>query len=216
MSDEEKRAKQRAATARYRARLKAQGIDPHTRTDEQRAAATKRAAKYRAEAHARGEKLPSETWWQRNRDKHRTNIARWRDNNIDRARELGRNAQLKRRSTPWGQINNNMWPLMHGGISNLSSRWGVYNKALGYRWIELRLHIAAQFDSTMNWGNWGDVWEIDHIIPLSSFQYTSIDDPLFKQAWALSNLRPLCRIANAAKGKKIITEDNKQGTTNVD
>lgn len=57
----------------------------------------------------------------------------------------------------------------------------------------------------MTWDNWGDVWELDHIKPLSLFKYTSLDDPLFREAWALSNLRPLWREANASKGKKFIS-----------
>lgn len=209
MDGEERKAKQRERTAQYRERQKAKGINPHARDEQQKKKAADRAAKYRSAAHERGEKIPSETWWTRNRERHRANVAKWRIENVERAREVDRQVQASRRSTPWGKINNNMWPSMHGGIRRMSSRWGRYNVALGYRWIDLRLHLEAQFDTTMTWDNWGQTWEVDHIIPLSSFQYTSLSDPLFTQAWALSNLRPLCRVANGLKGNKMTAQIKK-------
>lgn len=54
----------------------------------------------------------------------------------------------------------------------------------------------------MTWETWGAVWEIDHIKPLSHFRYESISDPLFRECWALNNLRPLLRAENASKFTK--------------
>ena len=59
----------------------------------------------------------------------------------------------------------------------------------------------------MDWGNYGAgkyCWNIDHIKPIDSFNFTSYDDEEFKQCWALSNLRPLCAIENSIKHNKII------------
>jgi hypothetical protein len=71
-----------------------------------------------------------------------------------------------------------------------------------YLWSDLRAHLEVQFVGGMTWDNWGTVWEVDHIKPLSLFQYTNLEDPLFREAWALSNLRPLLAHLNASKGKK--------------
>lgn len=90
---------------------------------------------------------------------------------------------------------------MHGCVRRNSGNASKYTAALGYLWSALRAHLEARFEPGMTWENWGDVWELDHIKPLSSFLYTSLDDPLFRKAWALNNLRPLARAANAAKGK---------------
>lgn len=73
---------------------------------------------------------------------------------------------------------------------------------MGYMWPDFRAHLGAQFTPAMSWENWGDVWELDHIKPLSSFRYESLDDPLFRECWALRNLRPLPREENATKGAK--------------
>lgn len=63
----------------------------------------------------------------------------------------------------------------------------------------------------MNWENYGgrsddsrQTWWIDHIKPQSQFLYESIEDPLFKECWDLSNLRPLEKKANMSKGDKTV------------
>jgi hypothetical protein len=78
------------------------------------------------------------------------------------------------------------------------------NKYLSYTSKELKEHIESLFEPWMNWENWGTYnlktwndnnvatwkWQIDHIIPHSSFKYNSMEDIEFKKCWALSNLRP--------------------------
>lgn len=58
-------------------------------------------------------------------------------------------------------------------------------------------YIESQFDSNMNWENYGDYWEIDHITPISSA--VSIDDVIKLNYY--TNLRPLLKIDNRKKGK---------------
>ena len=75
---------------------------------------------------------------------------------------------------------------------------------LPYSIQELKEHIEKQFESWMTWNNqgtydkniWNDndpntwKWQIDHIIPASTFNYNSMEDKEFKRCWALNNLRP--------------------------
>jgi hypothetical protein len=62
-------------------------------------------------------------------------------------------------------------------------------------------HLEAQFEPWMTWDNYGFYgWHIDHIKPLASFKYSTPDDPQFKAAWSLKNLRPLGAEANWRKG----------------
>jgi 5-methylcytosine-specific restriction endonuclease McrA len=44
---------------------------------------------------------------------------------------------------------------------------------------------------------------IDHIIPLSYFNITDINDPKIKTAWALKNLRPIWAYQNLSKNNKL-------------
>lgn len=68
----------------------------------------------------------------------------------------------------------------------------------------------------MNWNNygvykyttWNDndpttwVWQIDHIMPINSFSYTTMKCQEFQNCWSLSNLRPLSAKENVKKGTK--------------
>lgn len=82
---------------------------------------------------------------------------------------------------------------------------------------ELKEHLEKQFEIWMNWDNWGMydpntwddnnsstwTWHIDHFPRAhSTFNYTSIDDPLFKEAWSLNNLRPYPSKLNISEGNR--------------
>jgi hypothetical protein len=87
---------------------------------------------------------------------------------------------------------------------------------LPYTIHQLKEHLESQFESWMNWDNWGLfniktwddndsstwVWQIDHIIPHSFFNYTSITDEEFKKCWALENLRPYSAKQNIIDGNR--------------
>jgi hypothetical protein len=74
-----------------------------------------------------------------------------------------------------------------------------WEKLAGYTATDLMAHLARQFKAKMSWDNYGSVWEIDHVMPLASFSFTSADDPEFRAAWALTNLRPLSKHQNRSK-----------------
>jgi len=68
---------------------------------------------------------------------------------------------------------------------------------VGYTIEDLTLHLEKQFEPWMNWDNFGrsyklhTKWSLDHIVPLSAFNFTSTNDEEFKLAWGLDNLQPL-------------------------
>ena len=157
----------------------------------------------RIKAKEEGIILASDSWFKDNPEKHRLRTLRWRQENREASRENSRRQQAKRRSTPYGTINNRMWPSINNGIKRESAGLGKYNKILGYTWLELREHLEKQFDNTMTWDNWGKVWEIDHIKPLSSYKYESIEEDSFKECWSLDNLRPLDKLENIRKYNKV-------------
>lgn len=76
-----------------------------------------------------------------------------------------------------------------------------WEKLVGYSAADLRDHIERQFLPGMSWANASD-WHIDHIVPLTAFKYEASDDPEFRAAWALSNLRPLWASDNVRKQAK--------------
>jgi len=90
-------------------------------------------------------------------------------------------------------------------LNNCGKNGNSVLKFLPYTIQELKEHLEKQFESWMNWNNYGtyrmDIWKdddqstwkwnIDHIIPQSKLPYTSMEDDNFKKCWALDNLRPL-------------------------
>jgi hypothetical protein len=64
------------------------------------------------------------------------------------------------------------------------------------KWIEY------QFDYKMTWENQGIYWEIDHVIPCSSFDFSNEEQ--IKKCFNWKNMRPLERIENYSKNNKII------------
>ena len=74
-----------------------------------------------------------------------------------------------------------------------------WKKFVNYSINDLILHLEKQFTPEMNWDNYGIYWHIDHIKPLAMFNYNSILDEEFRNAWMLSNLRPLEAKANMDK-----------------
>lgn len=104
------------------------------------------------------------------------------------------------RTDPQIAVSRTMTVLMHralrGGKAGRSWRTLV-----PYTLEELMTHLERQFTKGMTWENRGK-WHIDHIRPLSSFQFTSSDDPGFREAWALNNLRPLWASDNIRKSDK--------------
>lgn len=76
-----------------------------------------------------------------------------------------------------------------------------WENLVGYNLKDLMVHLEKLFKSGMSWSNYGK-WHIDHRKPVSSFNFTSPEDPEFKQCWALKNLQPLWAMDNFVKNNK--------------
>ena len=72
---------------------------------------------------------------------------------------------------------------------------------LGYTKNELKDYLESLFADGMSWDN-THLWHIDHIRPISSFNFDSTEHPDFKKCWALDNLQPLWANDNLSKGDK--------------
>lgn len=72
---------------------------------------------------------------------------------------------------------------------------------VGYTLQELREHLEKQFDNNMNWSNYGEYWEIDHIVPQNLFDIVTAKDRDFRICWSLMNLRPLEKSLNRSRPK---------------
>lgn len=122
-----------------------------------------------------------------------------------RATESGREyhrewSRARRASDPSWRISAHMKTMMHRGLSG-GKQGQSWREFVPYTLQELMDHIERQFLPGMTWENRTE-WHIDHIVPLSSFSFTSPEDADFKAAWALTNLRPLWAKDNMRKSAK--------------
>jgi hypothetical protein len=67
-----------------------------------------------------------------------------------------------------------------------------------YKWLE------SQFTDMMSWENYGKIWHIDHVVPISFFDNTIIEEQSIAFNW--TNLKPLCSKMNMSKSSKIDKE----------
>jgi len=110
----------------------------------------------------------------------------------------------KRRKNPKNKIQKNLRrrfkELMDSARCGGSLR---FSKVVGCTTKHLREHIEAQFKRPMKWENYGYVWHIDHIEPVSRFDHRK--QTQVKACWHYSNLRPLLAEENLEKSDKRIT-----------
>lgn len=142
----------------------------------------------------------SANWRRENPEKAAAAILSWERRNPDRvkAKRDKSNARMwaipahRLRARIGGQIRN----LLGGSKARKSTV-----EILGYGTEELRAHIERQFLPGMSWNNMAK-WHIDHIVPMTEFRISGIDDPELRRAWALTNLRPLWAFDNRSKKDK--------------
>ena len=124
----------------------------------------------------------------------------WKKKNPEKFKEMMRASKKRSRSTPRGRVDSRIRERLREYFESGVSLARIQER-LGYTMEDLARHLERQFLPGMSWENRRE-WHIDHIVPLSSFSYSSPADPEFKAAWALTNLRPLWARANASKGAK--------------
>ena len=113
--------------------------------------------------------------------------------------------ERKRNSKPQRRLRNNISRSISFYMSGSGGKKGLSHlKFVDWTYDELIAWIESKFEPWMNWNNYGPynrktwddnaqstwTWQIDHIIPHSSFKYETMDCPEFRQCWALENLRP--------------------------
>lgn len=76
-----------------------------------------------------------------------------------------------------------------------------YENILGCDLEFIRLWLEIRFDDNMTWDNLGYCWEIDHILPISKFNFDNENDKNICFHW--TNLQPLTKEENRNKRAQI-------------
>lgn len=84
-----------------------------------------------------------------------------------------------------------LWCALRASKGNVSAV-----KDLGCSIEELKIYIASLFQEGMSWDNYGK-WQIDHVVPLSSFNLKNEDE--IRKACSYTNLQPMWANENASK-----------------
>lgn len=121
-------------------------------------------------------------------------------------RKHRRHLYLKRRSNPSVVLRKSVSNLVRNCISK---RKGTKNtkllNAVDWSIEDLKKHLESKFQQGMSWDNYGKGgWHIDHVVPDSWFNYSSIEHDGFKESWSLNNLQPMWESDNCAKGNRFI------------
>jgi len=114
--------------------------------------------------------------------------------------EIYKKRKIKRQNDVFTKLSGNLRNRLNMAIKN-KYKLGSSVKDLGCSIKELKVHLESQFQPGMSWDNWSkDGWHIDHIVPLSNFDLSNLDE--LKKACHYINLQPLWATDNLKKGDR--------------
>lgn len=135
------------------------------------------------------------------RERKREYDRQYHRQNRDRNREKRRAYQRNYRKVPVKKLAHNLRNRLSKFIRRRSGR-DATEILLGCSFAEFAKYIEGQFRSGMTWRNYGRVWHIDHILPVSAFDLADAEQQ--RRCFHFSNLRPLLARLNLRKTNKII------------
>lgn len=134
------------------------------------------------------------------KNKHSIKIKTLNYYKLHRTKRIGQFLQYQKRKVKTDilfklkrNLRNRLW------YSLKNTHWNKNNTFKSYIGLEnqnqLIQYLESKFDIHMNWDNYGNYWEIDHIIPLAS---AKTEEELYKLCH-YTNLQPLEKSENRAK-----------------
>ncbi|MFX0194532.1 MAG: hypothetical protein ACFFCW_00295 [Candidatus Hodarchaeota archaeon] len=128
---------------------------------------------------------------------------KYRNDNLESKRKYHREYQRKRKlEDSMFRLSTNMSHRMCESLRTGAKGNAKWTNLVDFSLDELRNHLEKQFQEGMSWKNYGK-WHVDHIIPISAFNYRKPTHIDFKKCWSLSNLRPLWANENYQKNNKL-------------
>jgi hypothetical protein len=127
----------------------------------------------------------------------------WLEKKIDpeyqlKHREYQRQYKKQKRKDSIFRLKENLRTYFYRSITN---KLNSVFKYLGCSIEEFKLHLEKQFNKDMNWNNYGEYWEVDHINPIENFNFSNESE--IYECWNYKNLQPLTINENRTKRHKI-------------
>jgi len=129
-------------------------------------------------------------------------IKQYRKNNPEKIKEINKKIYIRRSKDPVYRLNQRISKGIYKSIKG-NKHGRHWETLVNFKLQDLIKRLESFFKDGMTWDNYGK-WHIDHIRPVSSFNFSSYDDPEFKECWALNNLQPLWAEDNIKKSNKIM------------
>jgi hypothetical protein len=104
----------------------------------------------------------------------------------------------RRKNDPNFKLLENLRKRVYDYIKNKDSKSIEY---LGCDINFYKQYLESQFDNNMSWDNYGQYWEIDHIISLFTYNFSNPSN--IKEAFNYKNTRPLSITENRSRPKSI-------------
>lgn len=200
----ENREKARERNKKYRERpdIKARYSERYKRPEVRQKYRKRYAALKQDEDRYEKTKERSRQWYRNNKERAKELQRRWHERNPGRANQLCK-AYVKRRyaEDPEFALAYRLRSRVYQAIkAGGASRGGRTEELVGCSIEFLRQHIERQFKGKMSWDNPGS-FHIDHIVPVSSFDLTNIQQQRVAFNW--QNMRPIPPKKNMSKGAKL-------------
>jgi len=131
---------------------------------------------------------------------------RWRENNPDKAKESWNKSYIKKKLNLKFCLNKSISTSIYDSLKkNKGSKNGRHWEDLvGYTVECLKLHLESTLPYGYDWQDYLDgKLHIDHIIPISVFNFNDASNIDFQKCWDLDNLQLLPAKENLVKSNKL-------------
>ena len=163
----------------------------------------------------------SKIYYINNKDKHNVRVKEWQKNNKSKKLSYFRKWRIENKEyfrlysiNYYKNLNNKISHIMRVRMStelkNYKSNSTIIllGCSIGY----FKEYISNQFRPEMNWDNHGEVWELDHIKPCSSFNLIDINEQ--KECFNYINYQPLFKTTAIAKEFGYLNETGNRNKSN--
>jgi len=130
-----------------------------------------------------------------NKQKHKDRCITWKSKNKEKVQQYGKN--FKEKNKLWFQIKNAVFCRIWSSLKNKSKKHLKTEQYLGCDIESYKQYLEQHFLPEMNWGNYGILWEIDHIKGCCKFDLTKIEEQ--KRCFHFLNTKPMFKTTNLAK-----------------
>ena len=137
-------------------------------------------------------------YYKNNREEVAASQREYRKNNLEKSAAYQREYY---KNNPKNRIRKNISEGIRRSLKS-GKNGHSWEDLVGYTTADLKKHLEKKFKKGMSWENYGE-WHIDHIVPVSAFNFTKPEHDDFKRCWALSNLQPLWAGENCSKSASL-------------